>query len=117
MNGSVPTALKAAHRAVVMLAGIFGVRLLDNFVTNPYPTAKVGGLEGLCRYYEEELAKAPAGVTEVFMHPALPDEEMQRRTPEWQKRLWEYEYLSSGRFAAFAQKEGFELAGWEVLQR
>ena len=56
---------------------------------------------------------AQAGITEVFLHPALPDEALLKRTPEWQKRVWEYEYLRSGRLNRFAEKEGFRLVSWK----
>lgn len=116
-GGSVPSHLKAAHKAIVGLAAFMGVLLLDNFVTNPFPAAKTGGYQGLCCYYEAQLATAPAGITEVFMHPALPNDEMQTKSPEWQKRIWEYQYLKSGHLAQFAQKEGFELVGWNIFSR
>lgn len=105
-------ALKAAHGLISRLAGVYGVPLLDDFITNPYPAAKIGGVSALAAYYERELASAGAGITEVFLHPSMPDEAQRRRTPEWQKREWEYEYLSSDAFAAFLEREGFRLCSW-----
>ena len=114
-DGAVPGVVKGAQRFVAGLARKMGVSILDDFVTNPYPAEKAGGYEALCAYYEAELAKAPAGVTEVFLHPSLPDAEMSARTPEWAKREWEYQFLAEGRLARAAEKEGFELVSWAVF--
>ena len=105
-------ALRAAHRAIVAAAGAYGVRLIDDFITNPYPVANIGGLSALRAYYERELAGAKAGITEIFLHPALPDEALLKRTPEWQKRVWEYEHLSSDAWVSFLEREGFVLCSW-----
>lgn len=116
-GGNVPALLKAAHKTVVGLAVVMGVNLLDNFVTNPYPVAKIESYTALQQYYETQLASAPAGITEVFMHPATPDAPMLHRTPEWQKRVWEYQYLQSGDLQAFAQKHGFTVVSWRIFNR
>jgi predicted glycoside hydrolase/deacetylase ChbG (UPF0249 family) len=111
------TPLRAAHRLIVTLAALYGVPLLDDLITNPYPIEKIPSYEALCAYYERELRMVKAGVTEVFMHPSKPDEDLCALTPQWQKRIWEYRYLAEGDFLRFVQKEGFRLVSWEVLNR
>ena len=111
--GHEPSALLiGAHRAIVATADAYGVRLIDDFITNPYPVAKIGGVSALASYYERELSQAQAGITEVFLHPSIPDDALLARTPEWQKRVWEYEYLSSDAFLNFVEREGFQLCSW-----
>ncbi|NLI54192.1 MAG: ChbG/HpnK family deacetylase [Clostridiales bacterium] len=104
--------LRAAHAAIVGAADLYGVPLLDDFITNPYPIVKIDGYAALATYYERELAEARAGITEVFLHPSLPDEALLRRTAEWEKRVWEYEYLRSDAFANFIARERFVLCSW-----
>jgi predicted glycoside hydrolase/deacetylase ChbG (UPF0249 family) len=104
--------LRAAHRAVVAAGDGFGVRLIDDFITNPHPVGKIDGYQALADYYTREIAGAGTGVTEVFMHPSLPDAELQNKTPEWQKRIWEYEYLTSDAFQTLLEREGFILTSW-----
>lgn len=111
-GGELPPALRAAHRAITLAAEAMRVALLDDFVTHPLPVEKIDGYEAMCDYYERELLKSGPGVTEVFLHPALPDEMLLSRTPQWQKRVWEYEYLKSGRLRRFAEREGFALVSW-----
>ena len=112
-SGDLPPVLRAAHRAIVLAADAMRVPLLDDLVTHPRPVEKIDGFEALCGYYEKELAKSGPGITEVFLHPSLPDEDLCVKTPQWQKRVWEYNYLKSGRLNRFAEKEGFTLVSWK----
>jgi predicted glycoside hydrolase/deacetylase ChbG (UPF0249 family) len=104
--------LRAAHRVIVAAADGFGVRLIDDFITNPYPIKEIGGYQALADYYTREITSAGSGVTEVFMHPSLPDAELQDKTPEWRKRVWEYEYLTSDAFQTLLEREGLILTSW-----
>lgn len=116
-DGGKNTLLRAAHRIIVGFAALYGIPLLDDLITNPYPIEKIPSYEALCAYYERELSKVKAGVTEVFMHPSKPDEALDALTPQWQKRIWEYRYLAEGDFLRFVQKEGFRLVSWDALRR
>lgn len=104
--------ISAAHRIIVAAADGHGVRLIDDFITNPYPVSKIDGYSALADFYNREIASAKAGVTEVFLHPSLPDDALLEKTPEWQKRLWEYEYLTSDAFWSLLEHEGFILTNW-----
>ncbi|HWQ59210.1 MAG TPA: ChbG/HpnK family deacetylase, partial [Clostridia bacterium] len=108
-----PPALETAHRAIVSTAQAYRVPLPDEIVTHPLPVERIGGYEALCAYYERELSTCGPGITEVFLHPSLPDEALEKKTPQWRKRVWEYEYLKSGRLNRFAEKEGFRLVSWK----
>ncbi len=111
--GREPNALlRAAHRIILAAADSRGVRLIDDFITNPYPAGKIDGYYALKDYYSREIAGAKAGVTEVFLHPSLPDDALQKKTPEWQKRVWEYNYLTSDAFSNLLDREGFVLTSW-----
>ncbi len=111
--GHEPNALlRAAHGAIVAAADGYGVRLIDDFIANPYPAAKIDGYSGLAEYYDREIKNAGAGVTEVFLHPSLPDGVLLQKTPEWRKRVWEYEYLTSDAFSNLLEHEGFILTSW-----
>ena len=112
-GGKVSPALKAAHAAVCFLADRMKVSLPDDFITHPLPVEKIRDYEALCSYYEEQLAAAPAGISEVFLHPSVPDPVLSLRTPQWKKREWEYEFLKSGRLNRFLEKEGFRPVSWK----
>lgn len=112
--GNVSPALKAAHAGIIFLADRMKVSLPDDFITHPLPAEKIRDYEDLCSYYEAQLTAAPSGITEVFLHPSVPDPGMLQLTPQWRKRVWEYEYLKSGRLAHFLEKEGFRTVSWKT---
>lgn len=116
-GGSANRMLRAAHRAITVASAFYGVELLDDLITNPYPAEKIASYKSLRAYYEEQLRSVKAGVTEAFFHPSIPDEALQKRTTQWQKRLWEYRYLAGGDFLRFIEKEGFKLVSWDILAR
>jgi len=113
MGGAIPRALELAHRAIVKAAESKRVPLLDELVTHPLPVEKIEGYEAMCAYCERELLKCGPGIAEIFFHPSLPDAACEAKTAQWQKRVWEYEYLRSGRLNRFAEKEGFRLVSWK----
>lgn len=112
--GSEPSlVIRAAHRAIVLLADMHHVLLPDDMLTNPYPVKQIGSYEALREYYLREIRKLKSGVTELFMHPSLPDPVLCNRTPEWQKREWEYRMLLEPEFHDLIRSEGIHLVSWK----
>ena len=112
-GGNVSPALKLASRAIGGVGKLRGVKLLSDFYSDPRPAEKIGGLSALKAYYESQLATLQGRICEVFMHPCLPDEELLSRSPQWQKRVWEYEYLKSGDLLLAAKAAGFKVVSWK----
>ena len=104
--------LKLASRAIGGMGKIRGVKLLSDFYSDPRPVERIGGLPDLKAYYESQLSTLRGDICEVFMHPCLPDEELLSRSPQWQKRVWEYEYLKSGDLLLAAREAGFKVVSW-----
>lgn len=92
--------------------GAYGGGSARRFHHQSLSCGKIRDYEALCRYYEEQLRIAPAGITEVFLHPSVPDGRLLARTPQWRKREWEYYFLKSGRLARLVEKEGFIPVSW-----
>ena len=105
--------LKLASRAIGGMGKIRGVKLLSDFYSDPRPVERIGGLPDLKAYYESQLSTLRGDICEVFMHPCLPDEELLSRSPQWQKRVWEYEYLKSGDLLLAAREAGFKVVSWK----
>ena len=74
---------------------------------------KIGSQSELKAYYEAQLSTLKGNICEVFMHPCLPDQELLARSPQWEKRIWEYEYLKSGDLLIAAKKAGFTVVSWK----
>jgi predicted glycoside hydrolase/deacetylase ChbG (UPF0249 family) len=105
--------IRAAHRAIVLLADMHHVLLPDDMLTNPYPVKQIGSYEALREYYLREIRKLKSGVTELFIHPSLPDPVLCNRTPEWQKRELEYRLLMEPEFHDLIRSEGIHLVSWK----
>jgi predicted glycoside hydrolase/deacetylase ChbG (UPF0249 family) len=111
-GGNVSPALKLAAKAIGGVGKLRGVKLLSDFCSDPRPVEKIGGPSELRAYYEAQLSTLQGRICEVFMHPCLPDEELLSRSPQWQKRVWEYEYLKSGDLILAAREAGFRVVSW-----
>jgi len=105
-------ALKAARGAITGLGTLQRVNLLDDFYTDPRRAEEIGSVSALKAYYETQLQTLSGPVCEVFLHPCLPDDGLLERSPQWQKRIWEYEYLKSGDLIRAAEKLGFRIVSW-----
>jgi predicted glycoside hydrolase/deacetylase ChbG (UPF0249 family) len=104
--------LKLASGAIGGIGKLRGVDLLGDFCSDPRPAEKIGGLWDLKAWYEAQLSTLQGRVCEVFMHPCLPDGELLSRSSQWQKRVWEYEYLKSGDLILAARETGFKVVSW-----
>ena len=112
--GSEPSpVIRAAHRVIVALADMHHVLLPDDMLTNPYSVKQIGSYEALREYYLREIRKLKSGVTELFLHPSLPDPVLGNRTSEWQKREWEYCLLMEPEFHGLIRSEGILLVSWK----
>lgn len=89
-----------------------GVKLLTDLVSNPWSMDRIKSYEALRKYYLDAVDNCLDGVTEIFLHPALPDES---KGKEWQKRVLEYELLKSGELLQRAQEKGVEVVGWSIF--
>ena len=109
--GRAPRVIIALHAHIVRLAEKYGVTLIDDLVSNPWRT---GELTELRDYYVNAVENLKPGITEMFLHPALPTESM---TPEWQKRVYEYEILKSGAIRKAAERAGAEIISRAEIKR
>jgi len=111
-GGNAGAALTLASRAIAGVGKLHGVKLLGDFYSDPRPVEEIRGYSDLKGYYEAQLSTLQGQICEVFMHPCLPDEELLSRSPQWQKRVWEYEYLKSGDLLLAAREAGFRVVSW-----
>lgn len=111
---SVPKILIAIQRAIVKEGDKRGVRLLDDLVSNPQNIDEIGCYDNLRKYYLDAVGNLNDGITEMFLHPALP---ISDEITGWTKRVYEYELLKSGDILEYAKKCGVEVVSWSVFDR
>lgn len=75
-------------------------------VSAPYFMARIQNYETLRDYCLSAVDSCIDGITEIFLHPALPLKEME---PEWQKRVFEYELLRNGDLLERAKERGVQV--------
>lgn len=108
----VPEILKKYQQIIVQAGEKRGVRMLDDLVSNPWNISRIGDYNTLEKYYLDAVDNCIDGVTEIFLHPALPIDDKQG---EWQKRVFEYQILKSGCLLERAKQKGIYVVDWKVF--
>ncbi len=112
LNGKVPKPIIALQNAIVNSGKKRNVQMLDDLVSNPWSMNKIKTYDNLREYYFNAVDNCIYGVTEIFLHPALPNEKMGK---EWQKRVFEYELLKSGDLLTRAKEKDVQVVSWKVF--
>ncbi|MGN0522884.1 MAG: ChbG/HpnK family deacetylase [Eubacterium sp.] len=112
LGRNVPKVLKKYQQMIVNAGKKRGVRMLDDLVSNPWNMSRIGDYNTLEKYYLDAVDNCIDGVTEMFLHPALPIDGAQG---EWQKRVFEYQILKSGCLLERAKQRGINVVSWNVF--
>ena len=110
----IPAPVVKIQQMIVSSAKKRGVKLLTDLVSNPWSMSGITDYETLRKYYLDAVENCLDGVTEIFLHPALPNESY---GSEWQKRQFEYTLLKSGDLLEKAEDKGIEVVGWNIFDR
>lgn len=102
-----PLLIKIAHKVITYIAKYKKVRLIDDMITNPY--SNIQDYNTLKDYYLNAITNMRCNITELFMHPSYPCPIHSPLTSEWQKRVWELEFLNSSAFSNRLSDEGIKL--------
>lgn len=108
----IPKLFIALQNAIVNSGEKRGVHMLDDLVSNPWSMEKIKNYEALREYYINAVDNCIDGITEIFLHPALPNEKLGK---EWQKRVFEYELLKSGDLLVRAKEKDIQIVSWSVF--
>lgn len=108
----IPEPIIKLQKMIVSSAEKRGVRLLDDLVSNPWSMGRIKDYETLRKYYLDAVDNCIDGVTEIFLHPALPNE---KYGEEWKKRELEYKLLKSGDLLQRAEDKGIKVVSWKVF--
>ena len=109
----IPSPIVKLQQMIVHSAEKRGIKLLDDLVSNPWSMEKIKDYETLKKYYLDAVDNCINGVTEIFLHPALPNKSYGK---QWQKRDFEYQLLRSGDLLQRAKDKGIEVVGWDVFE-
>ena len=109
----IPSPIVKLQQMIVHSAEMRGVMLIDDLVSNPWSMEKIKNYDTLRKYYLDAVDNCLDGVTEIFLHPALPNVSYGK---QWQKRDFEYQLLKSGDLLQRAKEKGIEVVGWNVFE-
>lgn len=109
----IPKPILKLQNAIVRSGEKRNVQMLDDLVSNPYSMERIKTYDSLREYYLNAVDNCIDGITEIFLHPALPCEEMSK---EWQKRVFEYELLKSGDLLSRAKEKDVRVVSWDVFK-
>jgi predicted glycoside hydrolase/deacetylase ChbG (UPF0249 family) len=111
-QGAVPESIAKLHRQAVAAAEVIGVPLLTSMFTSPHRASELGGYEPLKEFYLRNIREIGEGITEIFLHPSYQNEAIAAVFPEWQKRIWEFEFLLDDDLPKVLEEEGIGLVSW-----
>ncbi len=109
----IPKPLMKLQNAIVRSGEKRGVQMLDDLVSNPWSMEQIKTYEALREYYLNAIDNCIDGITEVFLHPALPCEKI---GSEWQKRVFEYKLLKSGDLLTRAKENDIQVVSWSIFK-
>lgn len=108
----IPSPVIKIQQMIVASAEKRKVSLLDDLVSNPRSMERIKDYDTLRKYYLDAVDNCIDGVTEIFLHPALPNDSY---GIQWQKREFEYRLLKSGDLLQRAEDKGIRVTGWDVF--
>lgn len=113
LGRKIPSPIIRLQQMIVHSAEKRGVRLIDDLVSDPRPAERIKDYDALRKFYLDAVDNCIDGMTEIFLHPALPDESLGK---QWQKRAYEYELLKSGDLLQRAEEKGIKVVSWNIFK-
>lgn len=104
--------VKESQFEVVEFSERKGVKLPDQVLSNLHPIESIASYQALKKFYLRALRNLPEGITEIYLHPSKPDSIHFDKESDWQKRVWEYEFLMDDDFLETIQAENIQLVTW-----
>lgn len=112
LERKVPSAAAAVLGRIAERGAKMNVQMPDDIVSNPWSFERIKNYDVLRDYYLNAVDNCIDGVTEMFLHPALPVDD---REGEWTKRVYEYELLKSGDLLQRAHEKNIETVTWKIF--
>lgn len=114
LGRNLPSAALSVINAIVRQGEKRNVKMLDDLVSNPWNMERIKNYDILRDYYLNAVDSCIGGVTEMFLHPALP---IDGEISPWTKRVYEYELLKSGDLLQRAHEKNIEIVSWKIFEK
>ncbi len=113
---SIPGIERAVDKAAA-LAGTLGVAIPDYLLSHPFHVEDGETYASFKQSLIAKLYRLPVGISETYIHPAVPDDGMLARVPHWEKRVWEYRLMLDDDWHAAMKDAGVELVDYAFIRR
>ena len=107
---------RAACRASAALGKIYHVPMPDYLIFPEHVQTGESYAEFKNNFIEYML-RIPAGISETYIHPALPTDQLRSITGAWQRRGWEYALMKDPELHAAFKTHGIRLISYRELAR
>ena len=114
LGRKLPSAALSIINAIVRQGEKRNVKMIDDLVSNPWGMDRITGYDVLRDYYLKAVDNCMDGITEMFLHPALPVDD---KISPWTKRVYEYELLKSGDLLQRAHEKNIEIVTWKIFEK
>ena len=113
-EGISPLFFRVGCSGARLLARVNGVATPD-YMINPAGVLCDGTYERFRESFLEYISAIPSGVTEVYMHPSYPGDDIRFFCPDWQRRFFEYRFLQDPYVYSRLEKNRVHLIGYDRL--
>ena len=92
-----------------------GVAIPDYLIPNEWGGPQDESYENFVEYVYDLYANLPEGITETYMHPSLPTDDLKGTTGAWERRVWEYQILKDPKTRQHIEAHGIKLINYRDL--
>jgi len=106
-----------SYKPIVDKAREMGLLFPDDLVYNPFPRWARKEGESHDDYWRRMLRSLRPGVTEIYIHPAMPTDEIKAMTGSWPERAADHEFFANDpSFRQIVKEQGIILIGYRVMR-
>ena len=100
---------------IVNFAKQLGVAFPDFLIPNEWNEPQTQSYEIFKEYIYDLYANMPNGITETYMHPSLPTDDLKGTSGCWERRVWEYQILKDPKTRQHIEAHGIKLINYRDL--
>lgn len=109
---------KTVFRYAVLGSKIFSVLFrvkTPDYMVNPYLVNGYSDYASFRELYIEYLSNIPNGITEIYLHPSLPGNDIKTICPDWERRYFEYQLLTDNLFFESLKNNGIIISDYSCI--
>ncbi|MFW5980856.1 MAG: polysaccharide deacetylase family protein [Halanaerobiaceae bacterium] len=101
------------HEKIIQLAAQKDISLIDYLIS----LERAKDYNSLKKIMINKLKDLKEGITEIYLHPAIANEELKSITDNWQQRQFEFELLLDDDIKNIIKKENINLISWSEVTK